>query len=252
VADLADQAALRRAFSGAKAVYAMIPPDMSQPDISAYQSRVGEAIAGALEQTAVQYAVSLSSIGADKPDRTGPVVGLHRFEQRLNRIPGLNVVHLRAGYFMENTLAQIGPVQALGIAAGPLDPDLKVPMIFTGDIGMAAAGFMLGLFTGQQTRELQGQRDLSMTEAAEIIGRALEFDKLVYRRMSAEQIRPSFLEMGMSPNMADSLLEMTDALNSGYMRALEPRSARNTTPTSYETFVAKEFVPRCQKRPSAA
>jgi uncharacterized protein YbjT (DUF2867 family) len=252
VADLADQAALRRAFSGAKAVYAMIPPDMSQPDISAYQSRVGEAIAGALEQTAVQYAVSLSSIGADKPDRTGPVVGLHRFEQRLNRIPGLNVVHLRAGYFMENTLAQIGPVQALGIAAGPLDPDLKVPMIFTGDIGMAAAGFMLGLFTGQQTHELQGRRDLSMTEAAEIIGRALEFDKLVYRRMSAEQIRPSFLEMGMSPDMVDSLLEMTDALNSGYMRALEPRSARNTTPTSYETFVAKEFVPRCQKRPSAA
>ncbi len=252
VADLADQAALRRAFSGAKAVYAMIPPDMGQPDISAYQSRVAEAIAGALEQTAVQYAVSLSSIGADKPDRTGPVVGLHRFEQRLNRIPGLNVVHLRAGYFMENTLAQIGPVQALGIAAGPLDPDLKVPMIFTGDIGMAAAGFMLGLFTGQQTRELQGQRDLSMTEAAEIIGRALEFSKLVYRQMSAEQIRPSFLEMGMSPDMADSLLEMSDALNSGYMRALEPRSARNTTPTSYETFVAKEFLPRCQKRPSAA
>jgi uncharacterized protein YbjT (DUF2867 family) len=252
VADLADQAALRRAFSGAKAVYAMIPPEMSQPDISAYQSRVGEAIAGALEQTAVQYAVSLSSIGADKPDRTGPVVGLHRFEQRLNRIPGLNVVHLRAGYFMENTLAQIGPVQALGIAVGPLDPNLKVPMIFTGDIGMAAAGFMLELFTGQQTRELQGQRDLSMAEAAEIIGRALEFTKLVYRQMSAEQIRPSFLEMGMSPDMADSLLEMTDALNSGYMRALEPRSARNTTPTSFETFVAKEFVPRCQKRPSAA
>ncbi len=97
-----------------------------------------------MEQAGVQYAVSLSSIGADKPDRTGPVVGLHRFEQRLNRIPGLNVLHLRPGYFMENTLAQIGPVQALGIAAGPLDPDLKLPMICTGDIGMAAAGFLLG------------------------------------------------------------------------------------------------------------
>ena len=60
-------------------------------------------------------------------------------------------------------------------------------------------------------------------------------------------MRPTFIEMGMSPNMADLLLEMCDALNSGYMRALEPRSARNTTPTSYETFVAKEFVPRCQR-----
>jgi NADP-dependent 3-hydroxy acid dehydrogenase YdfG len=97
VAELVDQAGLRRAFSGARAVYAMIPPDMSQPDISAYQSLISEAIAGALEQAAVKYVVSLSSIGADKPDGTGPVVGLHRFEQRLNRIPGLNVLHLRAG-----------------------------------------------------------------------------------------------------------------------------------------------------------
>jgi len=253
VADLTDQAALRRAFSGAKAVYAMIPPDMSQQDVSAYQIQIGEAIAGALEQAEVKHVVSLSSLGADKPDRTGPVVGLHRFEQRLNWISGLNVLHLRPGYFMENTLAQLGPVQTLGIAAGPLDPDLKVPMIYTGDIGMAAAGILLKLeFTGQQTRELLGQRDLTMTEAAEIIGRAIGFSKLIYRRVSAEQIRPSFLEMGMSPNMADLLLEMSDAMNSGYMRALEQRSARNTTSTSYEAFVEKEFVPRCQKRPAVA
>ncbi|MGA2960793.1 MAG: NAD(P)H-binding protein [Candidatus Korobacteraceae bacterium] len=253
VADLTDQEALRSAFSGAKAVYAMIPPDIGQPDVLAYQSYVRDSIAGALERAGVKYAVTLSSIGADRPEGTGPVVGLRRFEQRLNQISGLNVLHLRAGYFMENTLAQIGPVQALGIAAGPLDPNLKLPMIATGDIGVVAAGALLELkFTGQQTRELLGQRDLTMTETAEIIGNAIGFSKLEYRHFFAEQMRPTFIEMGMSPNMADLLLEMCDALNSGYMRALEPRSARNTTPTSYETFVAKEFVPRCQKRPSAA
>jgi uncharacterized protein YbjT (DUF2867 family) len=253
VADLTDQEALRRAFSGAKAVYAMIPPDIGQPDVLAYQSRVRDSIADALERAGVRYAVTLSSIGADRPEGTGPVVGLRRFEQRLNQVSGLNVLHLRAGYFTENTLAQIGPVQALGIAAGPLDPNLKLPMIATGDIGVVAAGALLELkFTGKQTRELLGQRDLTMAETAEIIGKAIGFSKLEYRHFSAEQMRPTFIEMGMSPNMADLLLEMCDALNSGYMRALEPRSARNTTPTSYETFVAKEFVPRCQKRPSAA
>jgi hypothetical protein len=36
---------------------------------------------------------------------------------------------------------------------------------------------------------------------------------------------------------------MTDAMNNGYMRALEPRSPKNTTPTSYEEFVQKVFVP---------
>jgi hypothetical protein len=46
--------------------------------------------------------------------------------------------------------------------------------------------------------------------------------------------------------MADLLLEMAEALNSGHMVALERRSAGNTTPTSIETFVAEEFVPRFQ------
>jgi hypothetical protein len=36
---------------------------------------------------------------------------------------------------------------------------------------------------------------------------------------------------------------MTEAMNNGYMRALEPRSPKNTTPTSYEEFVEKVFVP---------
>ena len=75
----------------------------------------------------------------------------------------------------------IGPVQALGIAAGPLDPNLKIPMIATGDIGAVAAGALLELkFAGQQTRELLGQRDLTMTEAAEIIGKAIGFSKLEF------------------------------------------------------------------------
>jgi hypothetical protein len=60
------------------------------------------------------------------------------------------------------------------------------------------------------------------------------------------------MQMGMSSNMADLLLEMCEALNSGYMTALEPRSARNTTPTSLETFIAEEFVPRFRTKAASA
>jgi len=52
--------------------------------------------------------------------------------------------------------------------------------------------------------------------------------------------------------MADLILEMSAALNSGYMRALEPRSPQNTTPTSYETFVTEEFVPLYEGKAAAA
>jgi uncharacterized protein YbjT (DUF2867 family) len=164
----------------------------------------------------------------------------------------LNALHLRPGYFMENTLAQVGAIHGMGTAAGPLRPDLKLPMIATRDIGDAAADALARLdFTGKQTRELQGQCDLTYTELAAIIGKAIGKPGLSYVQISDDQFRAAVAHMGISRNMADLILEMCGALNSGYMRALEPRSARNTTPTSYETFVAEQFVPLYQQQAAA-
>ena len=252
-ADLTDATRLAEAFSGAQAVYAMIPPSMASEDYRAYQRRVGEAIATALEKSGVKFVVSLSSFGADKPHKTGPVAGLYDFEQRLNRILGINVLHLRAGYFMENTLAQARIIPTVGAASGPLRADLKLPMIATRDIGAFAAEAISRLdFTGQQTRELLGQRDITMAEAATIIGKAIGKPELKYIQASDEQLRPALIQMGMSRNVADLILEMSAALNSGHMRALEPRSAANTTPTSYETFVIEEFLPLYKQQSAAA
>jgi uncharacterized protein YbjT (DUF2867 family) len=253
VGDIADSQTLTNAFAGAKAVYVMIPPDMKAHDYRAYQDRVTESIAAAIEKARVEYAVSLSSIGADKEEHTGPVVGLHRLEQRLNRIAGLNVFHLRAGYFMENTLAQIGIVKAHGIASGPLRPNLKLPMIATRDIGAFASETLLGLdFRKHETTELLGQRDISMSEVAAVIGKAIGKPGLAYSQAPEEQGRMALTEIGLSPNVANLILEMAAALNAGYMRALEPRSARNTTRTSYEAFVAAELVPLYERQSAAA
>ena len=84
-ADLTDTAKLTTAFTGAKGVYVMIPPNLSVPDYAAYQSQVTSALASALAKAKVPYVVSLSSVGADKPSGTGPVLGLHRLEEALNR-----------------------------------------------------------------------------------------------------------------------------------------------------------------------
>jgi len=253
VADVTDTASLAKAFTGAKAVYVMIPPNPSTPDVFGYQKRVADAMAAALRSAGVTHVVTLSSMGADKPAKTGPVVGLHYLEQQLNSIDRLNALHLRAGYFMENTLPQVGAIQKTGTVAGALRPDLKTPMIATRDIGAAAAQALLNLnFRQKQTRELHGQRDISYSDVAAIIGKAIGKPNLRYTQAPNEQVRGIFIQLGMSPNMADSLLEMCGSMNSGYMRALEPRSTQNTTPTSYETFVAEEFVPLYQGKSAAA
>lgn len=252
-ADMTDGAAVTRAFAGAKAVYALIPPNMAAPDPRAYQMRVAETVARAIQSAGVSHVVLLSSIGADKTEKTGPVVGLHYFEEQLNRIKGLNVLHLRPGSFMENTLMQAGIIRTAGVAAGPLRADLSLPIIATRDIGDVAAKALLRLdFSGQQTRELHGQRDLTMTEVAQIIGRAIGKPELSYVQAPNEQVRAGMVQSGMPGALVDLLLEMAAALNSGYMVPLEARSVQNTTPTSYEDFVKQEFVPAYQGKSAAA
>ena len=244
-ADVGDAASLTQAFNGAKAVYLMIPPNPSIPDVREDQERVSDALVAAVQNAGVEYAVVLSSIGADKAEKTGPVVGLHNLEQKLNGVAGLKAVYLRAGYFMENLLPQVMIIKSFGVTGGPLRSDLKVAMIATEDIGAAAAEALLKLdFSGKQARELLGQRDLTYTEVASVIGKAIDKPDLSYMQFGAAQIKPALMQIGMSSNLADLILEMAEALNSGYMAALEPRSAQNTTPTSIETFVAEQIVPR--------
>ncbi len=253
VADLTNEQAVTKAFNGARAVYAMIPPLVTSSATRAYQAQVGDAITAALAANKVPYAVSLSSVGADKSDKVGPVVALHNLEQKLNQIAGLTVLHLRPGYFMENTLAQVGAIQAMGITGGPLRPDLKIAMIATRDIAEIAATKLLSLdFQPKQILELHGQRDLTMTEVASIIGKAIGKPGLPYVQLSDDQFRGALTQMGMSADFANLLLEMCASMNSGYMRMLEPRSPTNSTPTSYEVFVAEQFVPAFQGASRAA
>jgi uncharacterized protein YbjT (DUF2867 family) len=244
VADATDAAALQKAFSGATAVYALIPPNVTAADVLAYEEGVSTALAAAIEKSQVAHAVVLSSYGADKPDKTGPVLGLRRLEEKLSAISQLNALFLRAGYFMENTLPQTGVIKNMGSMGGPLRADLTLPMIATRDIGAVAAEALLKLdFRGKSTRELQGPRDVSYAELAKIVGAAIGKPGLGYQQVPPAALKPILQQMGMSANFVDLLLEMCDALNSGYMKTLEPRSPANTTPTTIETFVAEYFVP---------
>src|ERR1700731_964308 len=148
--DVSDAAALTKAFSGARAAYLMLPPITSRED----QERQSDAIAKAVKESGLRYAVHLSSYGAHVPEGTGPVTGLHSSEQKLNAISDLNVLHLRAGYFMENNLTAIDMIRGMGMFGHALLPDLKLPMIATRDVGDYAAQRLLNLdFSGRQTHE---------------------------------------------------------------------------------------------------
>jgi uncharacterized protein YbjT (DUF2867 family) len=237
--DVSDAAALTKAFRGARAAYLLLPPITSRED----QERESDAIAKAVKDSGLRYAVNLSSYGAHVPEGTGPVAGLHSSEEKLNAISDLNVLHLRAAYFMENNLAAIDTIHGMGLFGHALLPDLKLPMIATPDVGAYAAQRLLDLdFSGKQTRELLGERDLTMTEATAVIARGIGKPDLRYVQFPYDQVQQVLQQMGMPPKKAAVYIEMFEAINAGLLAAQELRSPENTTPTSFETFVRDVFV----------
>jgi uncharacterized protein YbjT (DUF2867 family) len=238
-ADVSDAAALTKAFSGARAAYLMLPPLNSREE----QERESDAIAKAAKESGLRYAVHLSSYGAHVPEGTGPVTGLHSSEQKLNAISDLNVLHLRAAYFMENNLGAIDMIHGMGVFGHALLPDLKLPMIATRDVGEYAAQRVLDLdFSGKQTRELLGERDLTMTEATAAIARGIGNPDLRYEQFPYDQVRQVLVQTGMPPKKAAVYIEMFEAINAGLLAAQEQRSTQNSTPTSFENFVRDVFV----------
>lgn len=241
--DLGDAKFLSKAFSEAGGVFAMIPPQYDAPDITAYQNGIGEALVTALENARVPRVVTLSSIGAHLFEGTGPIRGLHDMEKKLEKLGDADVVHLRAAYFMENHLWNVPVIREHGMNGSPIRPDAPIPMVATKDIADEAARLLLAKTLSRHTvRYLLGPRDLTMTEATRILGRAIGKPDLRYIQFPEEEARKAMSGMGMSGSAIEALLEMQRGFNAGRIRPTQERNASNTTPTTLEEFAETVFA----------
>jgi uncharacterized protein YbjT (DUF2867 family) len=242
IGDAADAAFLTGAFRGADAVYTLLPPDPQSPDLRKKWDQQGEAIVKAIRDSGVRYIVFLSSVGADLPEGTGPIAGLHAQEERLRKLPDVNALILRPASFFENFYATLGLIKHQGINGGAVAPDLRLPMIATRDIAdVAARALRARNWTGVVVRELLGAGDLTFAEATRVIGAHLGKPDLQYVQFPYADFASSLMQMGISPNMAGLYAEMARAFNEGKIESLEGRKPENTTPTRFEDF-AKDLA----------
>lgn len=250
VGSIEDPGLLNRAFQEAAAAFLMLPPNPGSADFRAWQQKIGQTYATAMRGAQVPYAVTLSSIGASLAGGTGPILGLHFLEKILTAIPGLNAVHLRPAFFMENHLYGIPAIRASGMMIGSIRSDLPMAMIATRDIADAAAQVLLRLgFQGHSTRELLGPRDLTMEEGTRAIGKAIGKPDLRYMQAPYEAAQKAMTDMGISASVAGLMIEMARGFNEGRIAALEKRSSANTTPTSIEEFARTVFAPAFEQAP---
>ena len=83
-------------------------------------------------------------------------------------------------------------------------------------------------FSGKQTRELLGERDLSMTEATAVIARGIGKQDLRYVQFPYDQVQQVLEQMGMTPKKAAVYIEMFEAINTEF--SLRRSRVRRGTP----------------------
>jgi len=227
---------LKNAFDGATAVYAMLPLNMQAEDYTSYQLKHANAIADAMEACKVKYVVSLSSQGAHLESGSGVILGLHKMEQLFNKIEGLNTLHLRPCYFMENTLGMVGLIKESGIMGSPIKGNLSMPVIATKDIADYAAKRLLALdFEGNNYQDLLGARNVTYAEIAKVYGAAISKSDLNYVEFPYADFKSAFMGMGASESVADKMNEFLERVNAEEIFIAE-RNEANTTPTTIEEF----------------
>ena len=232
-----DTALLKRAFEGADALYAMIPFDYSAIDYTAMQESHVKAIAEALKRSTIKYVVTLSSIGAHLDSGGGVVQGLHTMEQLFNTLEGINVLHLRPTYFLENALGLIGMIKMMGILGTPLKGDLKLPMVATKDIAAVGLKHLLALdFSGKSHEYILGARDYSYNEIVKIYGKAIGKPDLNYVQFPYEDAKTGMMQMGMGESVSGKMIEFVKSVNEGRVQEEIKRTPGNTTPTTAEEF----------------
>lgn len=237
-ADSQDAAEVVAATRGADALYWVDPSVMSEDPLGDYARATG-ALVRAVQENRIPRVVLQSSVGAEKRHGVGEIDGLAATEVALDGL-GIDVTHLRCGYFFSNLLLDVDALRA-GRLATVLPLDARMPWVAPRDIAEVAALTLLNRgWGGRRVQAVHGPADLSWSEVAEILtselGRAV-----VVERIADDAMRRGLLDAGMPEAMADAVLGMSTGLRGGFVPEQE-RSVVTTTPTSLRAWAREELV----------
>jgi uncharacterized protein YbjT (DUF2867 family) len=170
--DFHDDAFLQEAFSRATALFCTVPDTaLATPKESAQR------LVCLLERSPIQHVVNISNATLTRNDNETSLIV---FEKELSQVSGIAVKHLRCANFFENLNWGIDT---------PYLPDLQLPYISAYEIAHVAVDYLQQHdFTGISTDELLGERDYSMAELAEMVGRT--YTQLPYSESNVGFYRP--------------------------------------------------------------
>lgn len=239
--DLLDPGFVARATRQSDVLFFLIPPNFTAEDFRGYQNQVTAAGVRAVRENRIARVVLLSSVGAQHDRGVGPVNGLHDAEAAFTDTDA-TVTILRPGWFMENYLAQVDAIRETGCVFMPLPGTTTVPMIATADIGRVAADVLRSPPEARTVLELLGPRDLSLDEAARLIGEAIG-RPVRHVPTTPEQAMEAFRSAGLGADLTRLYLEMFEGFQTGLLAPEAARTEASTTPTEFATFAKQVLAP---------
>ena len=220
IGSLEDADFVAAAFTGADAVYTMVPPNNyfdHNLDLLAYYRGIGENYARAILQSGVKHVVNLSTVGAHLEKGSGILIGAHNVEKILNALPQeVNITHMRPTSFYYNLYGYTDMIRTAGVIAANYGEEDIVPWVAPADIAAAIAEEITAPPAGRKIRYVASE-ERSCKETAGILGAAIGLPGLQWAIIPDEQMLNGLVTAGMNPQIAAGLVEMYAGLHSGLL-----------------------------------
>ena len=230
-----------KAFTGADAVFWLVPPDPRADSVEAAFVGFSRPACDAFVRHGVARVVGVSAVGRGFGRDAGIVTASLAMDD-LIADTGVSYRALTMPAFMENLLRQVDLIRDHGMFCSPVAGDRAMPTVATRDVATVATGLLLDRsWTGRGSVPLLGPEDLSFDESAEIMSEVLG-KPVTYRQIPAEAFKAATVGLGMSDAMAQGMADMLLAKNDG-LDNIEPRTPRSTTSTTFRTWCTEVLKP---------
>ncbi|NVM74720.1 uncharacterized protein YbjT (DUF2867 family) [Duganella sp. SG902] len=236
LADLNDAAALTRAFTGAEAVFVLLPPTFDPTEGFPEARRTIAALREALAAAQPARVVVLSTIGAQAM-RPNLLNQLGIMEREFGTLD-LPVTYLRAAWFIENSLWDVVSARESGTIASFLQPlDSPVAMVACADISAVAAELLQQTWNGHRVVELEGPVRISPADIA------ASFSRQLGRQVTAHALpRDTWATLFASQGMRNPIprMQMLDGFNQGWIEFEgQPRKGTTTLDAAIAGLLAR-------------
>ena len=236
-------------FSGADAVYCMVPPNFFAEDQVAYYTKVGNSYVKAITDSGVKRVILLSSYGAHLSAGTGVILGAHHAESIFSALTDVDLTIMRPGYFYYNLFNFTGIIRAAGFIASNYGDNDKLLLVSPLDIARAIADEITSPSPGIRIRYVVSD-DRTCNEVAEALGKSIGLPDLTWKVFTDEQTFNGMTANGVPKHMAENLTELGTAIHSGILREDYDKHQTVTGKVKIDDF-AKEFAQAYSSNKSA-